>query len=54
MTSTTRTPTPLITGLRVAVLVIVWPAFVYVMAPSLGLYHERLAAWYTLPPLGLV
>jgi uncharacterized metal-binding protein len=54
MTSTTRTPTPLITGLRVAVLVIVWLAFVYVMAPSLGLYYERLAAWYTLPSLGLV
>ncbi len=38
----------------VAMLVSVWLAFVYVMAPSLGLYYERLAAWYTLPPLGLV
>ena len=24
------------------------------VAPSLGLYYERLAAWYTLPSLGLV
>ena len=40
--------------MRVAVLVIVWLAFAYVMAPRLGLYYERLAASYTLPSLGLV
>ena len=54
MTPTARTRTWRITGLGVAMLVSVWLAFVYVMAPSLGLYYERLAAWYTLPPLGLV
>jgi len=35
-------------------LIAVWLAFVYVMAPGIGLYYELLAAWYTLPPLGLV
>ena len=54
MTSTTRTPTPLITGRRVAVLVVAWLAFVYVIAPTVGLYYERLAAWSTLPSLGFV
>ena len=53
MTATAGIRTPRITGLRVAMLVIVWLAFVYVMAPSLGLYYERLAAWYALPSLGL-
>ena len=43
-----------ITGLRVAVLVVAWVAFVYVMQPSLGAYYEFLAALYALPPLGLV
>ena len=54
MTSTTRNPTTPVTGLRVVELVIVWLALIFVMAPSLGLYYERLAALYTLPPLGLV
>jgi hypothetical protein len=54
VTATVGTRTPRITGVRVAVLGVVWLAFVYVMAPSLGLYYELLAAWYTLPSLGLV
>ena len=54
MTLTTATRTARLTGPRVAVLVVVWLAFVYVMAPSLGLYYELLAVWYTLPSLGLV
>ena len=54
MTAPIGTRIPRITAPRVAVLVIVWLALVYVMAPSLGLYYERLAAWYTLPCLGLV
>jgi hypothetical protein len=54
MTATAGIRTPRITGLRAAVLVIVWLAFAYVVAPSFGLYYERLAAWYTLPSLGLV
>ena len=54
MTAPIGTRIPRITALRVAVLVIVWLACVYVMAPSLGLYYERLAAWYALPSLGLV
>jgi len=53
MTSTIQTRTH-ITGLRVVVLVVAWLAFVYVMQPSLGAYYESLAAWYTLPSLGLV
>ena len=53
MTSTAQTRTR-ITGLRVAVLVVAWLAFVYVMQPSLGVYYEALAAWYTLPSLGVV
>jgi hypothetical protein len=35
-------------------LVVVWLAFVYVMAPNLGIYYERLAAWYGLPSLALL
>lgn len=53
MTSTARTRTR-IAGLRIAVLVVAWLAFVYVIQPNLGAYYESLAAWYTLPPLGLV
>ena len=53
MTSTAQTRTR-ITGPRVAVLVIAWLAFVYVMQSSLGIYYESLAALYTLPSLGLV
>jgi len=40
--------------LRVFVLIVAWLAFVFVMQPSLGAYYERLAAWYTLPPLGFM
>ena len=32
----------------------VWLVFAFLLAPSLGLYYEVLAAWLTLPPLGLV
>ena len=53
MTSTAQTRTR-ITGPRVAVLVIAWCAFVYVMQSSLGVYYESLAALYTVPPLCLV
>ena len=53
MTSTARTRTR-ITGLRVAMLVVAWWAFVYVMQSSIGAYYEILAALYTLPSLGLV
>ena len=53
MTSSGQTRTHF-TGLRVAVLVVVWLAFVYLMQPSFGAYYESLAAWYTLPSLGLV
>jgi hypothetical protein len=52
MTSTARTLR--ITGPRVAVLIVSWLAFVSLIAPSLGLYYERLALWYALPSLGLV
>jgi hypothetical protein len=54
MTSAVRALTQRITGLRVAVLIGVWLGFVYVITPGIGLYYELLAAWYTLPPLGLV
>jgi hypothetical protein len=53
VTSASQTRTRL-TGLRVAVLVVAWLAFVYVTQPSLGIYYESLAALYTLPSLGLV
>ncbi len=53
MTSTVHARTR-VTGLRVAVLVVVWLAFVDVMHSSLGAYYEQLAAWYLLPSLGLV
>jgi hypothetical protein len=54
MTATVDARTPRITGLRVGVLSVVWLAFVCVMTPTLGLYYELLAAWYTLPSLALV
>ncbi len=37
-----------------AFLIAVWLVFAFLLAPSLGLYYEVLAAWLTLPPLGLV
>jgi hypothetical protein len=54
MTATVDARTPRITGPRVGVLIVLWLAFVYVTAPTLGLYYELLAASYTLPSLGLV
>ena len=42
-----------ITGVRVVTLGIIWIAVVSLAAPSLGLYYETLAAWYTVPLLGL-
>jgi uncharacterized membrane protein len=43
-----------VTGAPVSALIVIWLAVVYLIAPSLGLYYERFAAWYTLPPLGLI
>ena len=43
-----------ITAVRVATLIIIWLAVVFLAAPRLGLYYEALAAWYAVPPLGLV
>ena len=42
------------TGVRTAVLVVIWLAVVYVAAPTIGLYYEPLAAVYAVPTLGLV
>lgn len=42
------------TGLRVTTLIIIWLAVVYLAASPLGLYYETLAAWYTVPLLGLI
>ena len=41
------------TGVRVAILSIIWLAVVSLAAPPLGFYYETLAAWYTVPLLGL-
>ncbi len=54
MAATVGARTPLLTGLRAGVLIILWLVVAFVMAPTLGLYYELLAAWYTLPSLGLV
>ena len=43
-----------ITGVRVTALIVVWLAAVYLAAPGFGLYYERLAVLYTLPPLALI
>ena len=43
-----------LTGVRVTTLIIIWLAVVFLAAPPLGLYYETLAAWYTVPPLGLI
>ena len=51
--ATTGRSTP-ITAIRVATLIVIWLATVYLVAPGLGLYYERLAVWYTVPPLVLV
>jgi hypothetical protein len=42
-----------ITGVRVATLIIIWLAVVSLAAPPFGFYYETLAAWYTVPLLGL-
>ena len=39
---------------RVTTLIIIWLAVVSLAAPPLGLYYETLAAWYTVPLLGLI
>jgi hypothetical protein len=52
---TARSRSSPITGVRVATLIIIiWLAVVFLAAPRLGLYYEALAAWYTVPPLGLI
>ena len=42
-----------ITGVRVATVTIIWLAVVSLAAPPFGLQYATLAAWYTLPLLGL-
>ncbi len=32
----------------------IWLAVVFLAAPRLGLYYEVIAAWYAVPPLGLI
>jgi len=54
MTRTASRRPSSITGVRIVTLIIVWVAIVYVFAPQLGLYYEALAAWYMVPPLGLI
>ena len=49
-----RSPSSRITGVRVTALVILWLAVVSVAAPSIGLYYEAAAAYYTVPILGLI
>ena len=50
---TARSNTSPITGVRVATLMIIWLAAVFLAAPRLGLYYEALAFCYVVPPLGL-
>ncbi len=54
MTQTARSRSSPITGVRVTTLIIIWLAVVSLAAPPLGLYYETLAAWYTVPLLGLI
>jgi hypothetical protein len=54
MTQIVRSPSSPITAVRVATLIVIWLAVVFLAAPRLGLYYEALAAWYAVPPLGLV
>jgi hypothetical protein len=53
VTKTARSRTSPITGVRVATLMIIWLAAVFLAAPRLGLYYEALAVCYVVPPLGL-
>jgi hypothetical protein len=41
-------------GLGVTSLIVIWLGVVYLAASPLGLYYETLAAWYTVPVLGLI
>lgn len=54
MTRTVRSRSSPITGVRVTTLIIMSLAVVSLAAPPLGLYYEALAAWYTVPLLGLI
>jgi len=54
VTQTARSRSSPLTGVRVATLIIIWLAVVFLAAPRLGLYYEAIAAWYTVPPLGLI
>jgi len=53
MAQTARSRSSPITGVRVTTLIIIWLAVVSLAAAPLGLYYETLAAWYTVPLLGL-
>lgn len=55
MTGPDRGLSASITGLRVALLILVWlGVVVFVLAPRAGLYYQGYAAWLVLPPLGLI
>jgi hypothetical protein len=53
MTRTAPSRSSPITGVRVTTLSIIWLAVGNLAAPPVGLYYETLAAWYTVPLLGL-
>jgi hypothetical protein len=54
MTDTAEGRSSVFTGVRIAALVALWLAVALFVAPALGLYYEVLAAWVTLPALGLI
>jgi hypothetical protein len=54
MTGTGARRSSPITGVRVACLIVIWLALVYLATPTLGIYYEPLAVAYTVPTLGLV
>lgn len=54
MTQAAQGRPTLSTGARVTTLIVLWLAVVYLAAPRLGLYYETLAAWYTVPPIGMI
>ena len=54
MTQVTSDRSTPVTGVRVAILIVVWLAVIYLAAPRFGLYFETLAGLYTVPPLALV
>lgn len=43
-----------LTGARVTVLILAWLGVVFTFVARAGVYYEALAAWLTLPPLGLI